>query len=835
MSGRKRTAAVIAAAVILCFAWVAGTAHAVGIDDNCPALDDDKNLIIRDEAVIYGTPRSDHICGGPSANFIIGGLLDDEIYAGGGDDIVIGGHGVDTLDGGSGNDWLRGGTNPDRYYGGFNGSGTDTVSFADMTPSGSAAGVTVDLVSGTANAGEESSDILEKIDNVVGSAFNDTIRAGGGAATQINGGFGDDRLNGTEGNDSLWGEDGSDTCTNEGFPAACADGQGLHRPSTAYVLTENRSGKDYGLVVMGAEGATADTLSVTRTSETQLRVTGGARLGVGGNCRSTSETVADCTLSGARYVVVWGDAGTDRLTMGDRLTVGAGSIDVNGGPGNDTLTGGAGEEVLFTGEGGADTLRGNANFDALISEGDPVGSGGDYLDGGAGDDQLVTDNACAGHTLWGNEGSDIIGFARQRSVGGALRGVHAQLGEGAASQQAWAINEADQEVSGCLRSTINGGGETLEGTSQNDVLSGNETVNTLWGLDGNDTLTGRGGNDTIEGHRGADTLYGNEGNDTLRGFDGDDVLWGYNGVDAMYGGSNWDELHAVDGAADSVIDCGLGYDPGAERDLNYDPAGVGCNDRIPVNTGLTMGLLLHGQPGYVSLSGNVRRADDNAPVSGYVNVVFEKVVGGSWSWIDTVQLTLANGYYEINHKTLGDGQWRVRTMFPPGQWRYADSESGNREFRIKERLPTRRPALRKVPERTQQLPRQQSAAHPVGLLAEPDLVGRAGFHARTGRNGLAVLPAEGQPVQRRRPEMRGRLRRQPVRWRPAGALRLHWCVEPAVGHSANLRAATIRSLDRTAFGQMHGRSRAEHGKRCPNPPVVVLLGRNQQWSWQAIE
>jgi Ca2+-binding RTX toxin-like protein len=687
-------------AILLTFgvAVSATPAHAVGVDDNCPAVDDGKNLIVSDAAVIYGTAASDHICGGPGPNVIIGGLLDDEIYGGGGDDVIIGGHGVDILDGGSGNDWLRGGTNGDTYVGGFGGSGTDTASFADMTPTNGVAGLVIDLAAGTANAGGAVDD-LSQIDNVVGSAFNDDVRAANGAVNVLNGGLGDDVLRGTAGNDSLVGDGGADSCTNDGAAVGCVDGQGTHRPSGAFVEAESRA-KDWGLVVMGAEGSASDSFDVTRNAADQLRVTSSGPLTAGASCSADGSNAVNCALASARYVVVSGDDGNDTVTAGPNLNDGPGSIDINGGRGNDNLTGGTGDEVLFTGEGGADTLNGNAGMDALISEGDPVGSGGDYLAAGDGDDQLVTDNACAGHTLWGGPGRDIIGFARQTTVGSISAGVHAQLGEGSVSQQAWAIDPVDTEVAGCARSSINGGGEVLEGTNQNDVLSGNSGANTIWARQGNDTVFGNGGNDDVQAHvgndvvhagagndtvlgqDGNDTLYGDDGDDNLNGGDGDDGVWGSYGVDSLYGGPNWDDLHAQDGAVDSVIDCGTGYDPGAERD-GSDPAGVGCDDPVPTNAYLTVGETLNGQPGYVSVSGNVQRGDDGTDVSGYVNVNFEKLVNGSWQTMSTAQRTLSNGHYDVSYWGVGVGQWRVRAVFPASQGRYAYSESSYHPFEVK--------------------------------------------------------------------------------------------------------------------------------------------------------
>lgn len=678
----------ITALCLVGLALSATSAGAVGKDDDCPLPDDLKNYIVSEEQVIYGTPASDHICAvGPGANVIVGGLLDDEIYAGGGDDVLIGGHGVDILDGGSGNDWLRGGTNADEYWGGFNGSGTDVASFADMTPVGTVAGMTIDLGTGTVFPG---GDDLNDIDNVAGSAFNDVVTAPAGKATNLYGGLGDDVLHGTAGNDTLTGEHGSDTCTNDGAATACLDGQGAHRPAGAYVFAEGRP-RDWGLVVMGAEGAINDSLSVSRTPLDQFRVTSpGSVTAAGANCSADGSTAVNCALSSARFVVVAGDDGNDTLTTGHNLNDAPGTIDVNGGRGNDGLTGDTGGEVLFTGEGGVDTLIGNGGADALISEGDDVHSGGDYLNAGPGNDQLVTDNACAGHTLWGGDGSDIIGFARQTTVGGISAGVHAQLGEGSVAQQAWAIGPDDTEVVNCLRSSILGGGETLEGTMQHDVLSGNDAPNDIWARGGNDTVFGNGGNDEIQAHTGNDIVYAQAGNDTVYGQAGDDSLWGHEGSDWLYGADGWDDLHALDGAADNAINCGAGHDPGAERDVNpdpevpdLDPPGIGCDDRIPTNAFLTLGETLNGQPGYASVSGNVQH-DDGSPVSGgYVNVNFQKLDNGTWTTMSTAHPTLSNGHYDVSYWGVSVGQWRVRAVFPGSQGRYAESESGYHEFQIK--------------------------------------------------------------------------------------------------------------------------------------------------------
>jgi Ca2+-binding RTX toxin-like protein len=551
--------------------------------------------ITSNDAVIVGTSQSDVICGGAGDNVIYGGLLDDEIYGGGGNDVLIGGHGTDLLHGQTGNDVLRGGTNRDCYVGG---DGIDTVSFASMTPSGrdgngnpSTAGVTVHLKAGSFPAerscpdsftaeglanGEGADEDLIGVENVVGSAFDDDLEAANNGSNDLRGGGGNDVLRGRSSgaaDDTLRGEAGTDQCRNNDVVVACADApEGAPRPAAPHAYVESR-GADSGVVVLGRLGNDPDTLAITRPSSTQVRIDFDEAPTATASCPKTGTLTLTCTISTPRYVTAWGDFGNDTMSIGTSGTLFPleASLDVNGGPGDDIVTGGPNQEILFTGEGGADQLYGNAGTDALISEGDPVGSGGDYLAGGDGNDQLVTDNACAGHTLWGGNdtgsgaGGDIIGFARQQTLllPGNPRGVWAQLGSGATAGDAYAI----PEPGGCVHSQILGGGEILEGTNQLDQLRGNDAPNEIWGRRGNDTIFGLGGNDILHGHDDNDVVYGNEGNDTV---------YGEAGVDELYGGDGSDKLRSQDNRTDTAVNCGAGADYAVEADPN-DPV-VSCNE-----------------------------------------------------------------------------------------------------------------------------------------------------------------------------------------------------------------------------------------------------------------
>ena len=131
---------------------------------------------------------------------VIGSDHDDRLMGDAGDNMLSGGKGNDTLTGGAGADILAGG------------EGVDTADYSD-----SAAGVRVHLssevdgreVTGFGSGGDAEGDRLTGIENVVGSAHDDTVY-GNGEDNVISGHAGDDRLHGGAGDDILLGGQGSD-------------------------------------------------------------------------------------------------------------------------------------------------------------------------------------------------------------------------------------------------------------------------------------------------------------------------------------------------------------------------------------------------------------------------------------------------------------------------------------------------------------------------------------------------------------------------------------------------------------------------------------------------
>jgi Ca2+-binding RTX toxin-like protein len=159
--------------------------------------------------------------------------------------------------------------------------------------------------------------------------------------------------------------------------------------------------------------------------------------------------------------------------------------------------------------------------------------------------------------------------------------------------------------------------ENVHGSAYGDLLSGNISPNSLYGLDGNDWLDGRGGADLLDGGYGDDTLQGGGSADTLNGGEGADTAWyldspagvlvsliddrtssGYaegddlNSIENVVGSNFSDVLLGDDGA--NALEGYEGHDTlkgfgGADRLYGYDGddslVGMDGNDQLVGDTG----------------------------------------------------------------------------------------------------------------------------------------------------------------------------------------------------------------------------------------------------------
>jgi len=164
--------------------------------------------------IFHGRDGNDAVTGGSLADKISGDAGLDNLIGNGGNDTLTGGGSADTLNGGTGNDMLQGSSSADAMIGGLGndlldgGSGNDKADYSAATGP-----ITVNLATGTATG--EGNDTLVSMENVTGSAFNDTI-SGNTANNVLLGGGGNDVLHGADGNDTLTGDAGVDQLFGDG-------------------------------------------------------------------------------------------------------------------------------------------------------------------------------------------------------------------------------------------------------------------------------------------------------------------------------------------------------------------------------------------------------------------------------------------------------------------------------------------------------------------------------------------------------------------------------------------------------------------------------------------
>ncbi|MES2205501.1 MAG: calcium-binding protein, partial [Pseudomonadota bacterium] len=259
----------------------------------------------------------------------------------------------------------------------------------------------------------------------------------------------------------------------------------------------------------------------------------------------------------------------------DILTGGNGDDGLRGADGNDTLSGGTGNDVLYGGNGN-DKLQGNEGQDSLFGE-----NGNDTLDGGAGNDRLQGNNGADVYLFGRGYGQDTIENQDEDALGVNADTVLLGAGITAADITLTRSNDSliislnnstdslqisyyfDQDATtscvienlkfadGTLWNIATIKSKVLAGTTDNDLLKGYATADTLNAGNGNDILHSADGNDLLNGGTGNDDLYGENGNDTLDGGSGNDSLSGGDGADIyLFGrGSGRDTIYNYDNDA----------------------------------------------------------------------------------------------------------------------------------------------------------------------------------------------------------------------------------------------------------------------------------------------
>lgn len=482
---------------------------------------------------LTGSSFDDTLIGDAESNVLTGGDGDDRLTGLGSGDTLDGGSGIDTasyeyatfgvtvsltdntgstgeadgdvlvsienLIGGSGNDVFTGarGVQANSFDGR---GGTDTVSYS---PSTEGVVVTLDpslLLSPLAQTNDALGDTFQNIENLVGSAHDDTL-VGNASINTLNGGAGNDYLEGLGGADAFIGGTGSDTVSYEnsvlGVVSSLTTTFG-NGPSVTQ--TNDASGDTYSSIENLVGSSSGDTL--------------------------IGESHDNLISGGAGDDILEGMAGADALAggMGSDTASYAHSGGVTA-----TLSSGLG--IVASGDASGDTydsienLEGSDFADTLIGN-----SGINILSGGAGNDTL--EGMGGGDVLDGGTGTNTASYEHSADTGGGI-GVTASLASPASNLG---------DASGDTYNNI----QNLTGSAFDDILSGDGNSNILSGGAGDDTLSGGAGTDELHGGTGNDDLTDDlAGAATISGDDGDDIIRmtsNDNQLDTIAGGNGTDTL-----------------------------------------------------------------------------------------------------------------------------------------------------------------------------------------------------------------------------------------------------------------------------------------------------
>lgn len=294
-----------------------------------------------------------------------------------------------------------------------------------------------------------------------------------------------------------------------------------------------------GVAACGAGGD--DTMTVAGSVVGPVVLSGGP-----GNDRLFGSTGPDILLGDEGDDNAWGGDGADIIHGGrgiDRLRGEGGPDVIQGEDGRDVILGGAGEDRIW-GNQGRDSLYGNDGNDKIRGDGDT-----DLVRGGPGDDEIWGGDArdlllgeAGQDTIYGDAGRDSVWGGPDDDILDGGADTDSVKGDGGDDTLTPGPSGNDNLIGGDGIDILDGSSTTgsvrIVGDAGDDIITGSNQADKIWGMAGNDTINAGGHNDTVNGGTGSDIINGGDRNDILNGADGNnDLVNGGPGNDRVVGGN----------------------------------------------------------------------------------------------------------------------------------------------------------------------------------------------------------------------------------------------------------------------------------------------------------
>ncbi|MBF9043124.1 hypothetical protein HKCCE4037_07290 [Rhodobacterales bacterium HKCCE4037] len=463
------------------------------------------NWVLRDPSTgdilqVYEAPAdgSTQVFDSAGADSLDGGSGNDTLSGDFGNDTLVGGTGDDSLSGGGGEDLFQfdDGFGTDTVDGGEDGSDFDTLDFSQMS-TGINAVFDGDEQGDAADTGSADSVEFTNIEQVTGTAQNDTIDAGASGADQtLVGGGGADSITGGSGNDTLYGDSGDGSEPN----GTLIYEDNFDGGASGWTPATSETGSPYYGTILGRVQGTTDANDIELSRTFDL-----------------DNTYKDAVIEfDFHRIDSWDGESFQIYANGDPIFTQTFDYATNSSGGSNTVTiDGVTYNVTLTSLGAPAQNGFNANdtwgFDQSFRVRIEVEDAPDTLELGFGStlDQELSDESYGFDNF-------VVVSTNDTSI----------------DPVAFTSASAD----------------TIDGGDGDDSIIGGQGPDQLSGGAGNDTIEGGEGADIILGGAGQDSIVTGEGADTVDGGDDADWIWGSGGdvIDGGEGGDDNDTLYLDD-------------------------------------------------------------------------------------------------------------------------------------------------------------------------------------------------------------------------------------------------------------------------------------------------